>query len=173
MQSKNKKVNFSLNSELEKYPKLKVNFSLKFNFKIASPRSDNRKKTKVFQIRMIFTKIPSQKVSRKKATQRLLYKKVGLLNVDEIDTLQLKQVWSKTRQIFNYLLFKMLVRKCVLVRVCAQKCVFISTHPSSCFCSKLLISQTHPNGKMTFFSHLFFLVYSWSKLQHQNLFSSF
>jgi len=52
------KVNFSLNSELEKYPKLKVNFSLKFNFKIASPRSDNRKKTKVFQIRMIFTKIP-------------------------------------------------------------------------------------------------------------------
>jgi hypothetical protein len=47
------KVNFSMNSELEKYPKLKVNLSLKFNFKIESPRSDNRKKTKVFRIRKI------------------------------------------------------------------------------------------------------------------------
>ena len=40
-------------SELEKYPKLKVNLSLKFNLKIESPRSDNRKKTKVFRIRKI------------------------------------------------------------------------------------------------------------------------
>jgi len=43
-----------MNSELEKYPKLKVNLSLKFNLKIVSLRSDNRKKTKVFRIRILF-----------------------------------------------------------------------------------------------------------------------